>query len=169
MGTKRSFKKRKHSSIAEKKMEVIVIDDSCPSSDEKSTPLRPVFCLKNREQIKKYEEKEDCFILEFDPNDELDISKLSYSKDGDTEADLRVVAEKGQVACRDYPHPRHSCAKFPFEKTPHTSHCKLCYCYVCDLAAPCTKWVGTSGHCHAFKNEAWDIAKRKWRLVSVQT
>lgn len=28
-----------------------------------------------------------------------------------------------QIACRDYPHPRHLCAKFPFGSTPHERHC----------------------------------------------
>ncbi|URD95143.1 hypothetical protein MUK42_30046 [Musa troglodytarum] len=27
-----------------------------------------------------------------------------------------------QVACRDYPHSRHLCAKYPFSKTPTSSH-----------------------------------------------
>lgn len=30
-----------------------------------------------------------------------------------------------QVACRDYPHPRHTCAKYLFSKTPHDKHCEL--------------------------------------------
>jgi hypothetical protein len=28
-----------------------------------------------------------------------------------------------QIACRDYPHPRHLCAKHPFSSTPHDRHC----------------------------------------------
>lgn len=28
-----------------------------------------------------------------------------------------------QVACRDYPHARHLCAKYPFSSTPHERHC----------------------------------------------
>lgn len=30
-----------------------------------------------------------------------------------------------QVACRDYPHPRHLCAKFPFSSTQHESRCDM--------------------------------------------
>lgn len=30
-----------------------------------------------------------------------------------------------QVACRDYPHSRHLCLKFPFNKTSHESHCDM--------------------------------------------
>ncbi|KAK6135162.1 hypothetical protein DH2020_031110 [Rehmannia glutinosa] len=159
-------KVHKVSSMAEKEIEVIEIGDSSPSP-EKGTPLRPVFCLKNRDGIKKAEEREECFILEFDPDDDLETLKFSVRKDSDdnAEADLLVVAEKGQVACRDYPHPRHTCAKYPFEKTPHDSHCELCFCYVCDLSAPCSKWVGSSGHCHAFNNEAWNEEKQVKRQL----
>lgn len=28
-----------------------------------------------------------------------------------------------QIACRDYPHPRHLCVKHPFSSTPHDRHC----------------------------------------------
>ncbi|KAI3457928.1 hypothetical protein Pfo_014591 [Paulownia fortunei] len=152
--------------MGEKEIEVIEIDDSCPSPDQKGTPLRPIFCLRNRDEIKKVEEREECFILEFDPYDDLEMLKFSFSKDFDNaDADLHVVAEKGQVACRDYPHPRNTCAKYPFEKTPHDSHCELCYCYICELSAPCSKWVGSAGHCHAFNNEAWNKEKKVRKQV----
>ncbi|KAL2527552.1 hypothetical protein Adt_12606 [Abeliophyllum distichum] len=151
--------KRKFSPIEEKK-EVIEIDDSYPSpvSEVTGTPLRSIVCVRNREHIKNFEKTEECFILEFDPNDSLDILEFSVSKNTESGdyPDLHVLSEKGQVACRDYPHPRHNCVKYPFEKTPHVSHCELCYCYVCDLAAPCKKWDGASGHCHALNNESWN-------------
>ncbi|KAG8381604.1 hypothetical protein BUALT_Bualt06G0138800 [Buddleja alternifolia] len=151
----------KISSMSDNQIEIVEIGDSYPSPDQKGTPLRPIFCLKNRDEIKKFEEEEDCFILEFDPYDDLSMLKASLINDFDNaEADLCLIAEKGQVACRDYPHPRHTCAKYPFEKTPHDSHCKLCYCYICDLAAPCSKWAGSPGHCHAFNNEAWNNEKK---------
>ncbi|KAL6533392.1 hypothetical protein OROMI_027504 [Orobanche minor] len=112
--------------MAEKEIEVIEIDDSYPSPDKKFTPLRPILCLKNKDQIKKAEEREECFILEFDPYDDLEKLKFPLCSDfSNDEDDLRILAEKGQVACRDYPHPRHTCAKYLFDKTPHDSHCKL--------------------------------------------
>lgn len=84
--------------MAEKEIEVIEVDDSYPSPDEKFTPLRPVLCLKNRDQIKKAEEKEECFILEFDPYDDLEKLKLPLCIDfNNDEDDLRILAEKGQV------------------------------------------------------------------------
>lgn len=73
----------------------LVVDLSSSPSDE-GTPLRPVFCLKKREQLKEFEDKEECFILDFDPYESVDISKLSVSNNLDA-SDLSVVAEKGQV------------------------------------------------------------------------
>ncbi|CAJ1968258.1 unnamed protein product [Sphenostylis stenocarpa] len=72
------------------------------------------------------------------------------------------------IACRDYPHPRHLCAKFPFSSTPHEKHCSQCHCYVCDSPAPCLKW-GTGGlsldHCHASdKTELWKTQRKNFKL-----
>lgn len=65
------------------------------------TPIRPVVCLKRKEDVKLYEETEECFILDFDPFESLDFSKLSLenknnTNDDDT-SDISIVAEKGQV------------------------------------------------------------------------
>lgn len=30
-----------------------------------------------------------------------------------------------QLACRDYPHPRHLCGNFPFNSSPHEEYCDL--------------------------------------------
>ncbi|KAL7230133.1 hypothetical protein ACSBR2_008628 [Camellia fascicularis] len=92
---------------------------------DEGTPVRAIFCLKNNINMREIEEREDCFILDFDPDDCFDLSKLSMSKDLYHNPDLSVLAEKGQVACRDYPHSRHLCFKNPFEKTPHESYCEL--------------------------------------------
>ncbi|KAG8389139.1 hypothetical protein BUALT_Bualt02G0198100 [Buddleja alternifolia] len=63
------------------------------------------------------------------------------------------------VACRDFPHARHLCAKFVFASTSHEVHCSQCHCYVCDSLAPCSHWgTGASSvdHCHASdKEEHW--------------
>lgn len=66
-----------------------------PMSEEDESPLRSIFCLKTREKMREVEEKEDCFILGFDP---YDISKLSVSTSPvDSSRDLLIIAEKGQV------------------------------------------------------------------------
>ncbi|KAE8662722.1 caffeic acid 3-O-methyltransferase-like [Hibiscus syriacus] len=72
------------------------------------------------------EETEIALSLILNPFNPIDIAKLSAANDGD---ELSMVAERGQVACRDYPHSRHLCLQFPFDSTPHDKHCDLCYCY----------------------------------------
>lgn len=75
-----------------------VIDvDFCdsPTSEEGESPLRSIFCLKNREKMSEVEEKEDCFILGFDP---YDFSNLSIPISPlDSSTDLLIIAEKGKV------------------------------------------------------------------------
>ncbi|KAJ0588774.1 putative nascent polypeptide-associated complex NAC domain, NAC A/B domain superfamily [Helianthus annuus] len=98
--------------------------------DDDGTPLRPIFCLKRKSAIKEFDDKEDCFILDFNPEeDDLDLSGIEKGRLNNVQdsPDVFLVAEKGQVACRDYPHSRHLCVKHPFEKTSHESYCKLCY------------------------------------------
>ncbi|KAJ9546191.1 hypothetical protein OSB04_025898 [Centaurea solstitialis] len=138
----------------------LVVDDDDVIDDD--TPLRPIFCLKRRSAIKEFDDKEDCFILDFNPEeDSFDLSKIEKGVQNSLQdsPDVCLVAEKGQVACRDYPHSRHLCVKNPFEKTPHESYCKLCYCYVCDIAAPCKSWDGVGGHCHALDTEGWKYVR----------
>ncbi|KVI07529.1 uncharacterized protein LOC112510356 [Cynara cardunculus var. scolymus] len=134
------------------------------ADDDDDSPLRPIFCLKRKSAIKEFEEKEDCFILDFDPEeDSFDLSKISPEKgqhnNPQDSPDISLLAERGQVACRDYPHSRHLCVNNPFENTPHESYCKLCYCYVCDVAAPCKSWSGVGGHCHAIDTEGWNFVR----------
>ncbi|EPS67218.1 hypothetical protein M569_07564, partial [Genlisea aurea] len=115
-------------------------------------------CLTNKSLIGEYEETEECFILDFDPYDiELDLSAASL-QDPDDDSGFILVAQNGQVACRDYPHPRHACAEFPFHKTSHRSYCKMCFCYVCDSSAPCLEWE--ESHCHAFDDAQWNRKKK---------
>ncbi|XP_028806607.1 uncharacterized protein LOC114761416 [Neltuma alba] len=139
--------------LSELKKSIEII--SLSSSEEDDSPIRPIFCLKRRDDIKRVEESEDCFILEFDPFESVDLSKLALEKKNPPDedvSDLSIIAEKGEVACRDYPHSRHLCLKFPFSTKPHESYCEMCYCYVCDSAAPCKYW---NSHCHAHSIDYW--------------
>ncbi|KAE9590996.1 hypothetical protein Lalb_Chr20g0113491 [Lupinus albus] len=72
------------------------------------------------------------------------------------------------IACRDYPHPRHLCGNFPFSSTPHHSHCDKCHCYVCDSLAPCPKWgtgLLTTDHCHATdRSSIWKTLRKNFKL-----
>ncbi|GMH27854.1 hypothetical protein Nepgr_029697 [Nepenthes gracilis] len=108
----------------------------------------------------------DCVLLDGDPDKPVN----EPSDSGDGSDDLIIVGEKGQVACRDYPHARHQCAVFPFNSMPHATHCNLCHCYVCDSPAPCAYWgtgVSHDDHCHATeKAEFWKLERKKVRLGS---
>lgn len=78
--------------------------ESSPSPN--GTPIRHIVCLNktNMENLRKLEETEDCFILDFDPS-EIDtsisrfstLSVYSFSDDDGDGGELSVVAEKGQV------------------------------------------------------------------------
>ncbi|KHN09395.1 uncharacterized protein LOC114406971 [Glycine soja] len=111
------------------------------------------------------EDDDDCVVLDVDPESRV----TTVDGDSPTESDeLVVVGEKGQIACRDYPHPRHLCVIFPYSSTPHEKHCYQCYCYVCDSVAPCPKWVtGLLGmdHCHATdESETWRTRRKIFKL-----
>ncbi|CAE6173192.1 unnamed protein product [Arabidopsis arenosa] len=138
--------------------------------EDDGTPLRGIFCLKKRQDLKIFEEKEDCFILDFDPNDSFDARKLSDSPESDDDDDVAIIHEKGQVACRDFPHPRHLCLKFPFESSQHASHCNQCYCYVCDVAAPCANWTVSyaTPHCEALENSKWKPLREVYRNLDAR-
>lgn len=92
---------------------------------------------------------DDCVVLDGDPDKPVAAANDPVSE---SEDDVIVVGQTGQIACRDYPHPRHLCVKFPFGSTPHGDHCHLCHCYVCDSLAPCAHWgtgINQFDHCHA--------------------
>ncbi|KAK7267467.1 hypothetical protein RIF29_20141 [Crotalaria pallida] len=109
------------------------------------------------------DDDDDCVVLDGDP-----AKGVSSADEDSTESDeLLVVGQKGPFACRDYPHARHTCAKFPFSSTPHERHCDQCHCYVCDSVAPCLKWgtgILNTDHCHANDTEIWQIQRKNFRL-----
>ncbi|KAB2602022.1 hypothetical protein D8674_003027 [Pyrus ussuriensis x Pyrus communis] len=113
------------------------------------------------------DDDDDCLVLDGNP----DKPVLVVENSGSGSDELLVVGETGQVACRDYPHPRHLCAKFPFKTTQHENHCDLCHCYVCDSLAPCVYWsTGGSNfnHCHATdKEESWRILRKKFKTPKI--
>ncbi|WVZ55420.1 hypothetical protein U9M48_006080 [Paspalum notatum var. saurae] len=103
------------------------------------------------------DDDDDCVILDGDPDKPAAVAKEEgFRRDG-AEDELQIVAEKGELACRDFPHPRHLCATLPFSSTSHATHCNMCHCYVCDSPAPCAFWgKGTAhnDHCHATDKDA---------------
>lgn len=109
------------------------------------------------------DDDDDCVVLEEDPDKPVEVE----NDRGDDSDELLVVSEKGQIACRDYPHSRHLCAKFPFGSTPHERHCDQCHCYVCDTIAPCVYWgtgISSTAHCHATdKDKFWKAQRQNTR------
>ncbi|XP_075490042.1 uncharacterized protein LOC142528769 [Primulina tabacum] len=110
---------------------------------------------------------DDCVILDREPDQARVVKNGVYNNLGgvdDDSDDLEIVGEKGEVACRDFPHARHLCANFAFAFTPHDVHCSQCHCYVCDSLAPCAHWgtgISSSDHCHASDKEDYWKTERK--------
>ncbi|KAI0520226.1 hypothetical protein KFK09_007697 [Dendrobium nobile] len=92
-------------------------------------------------------DSDDCY--EINPIDFT--TKLEFSSADDNS--VAIVAQKGHVALRDFPHPRHLCGNFPFSRTTHETFCSKCFCYVCEVAAPCSEWWGKNGHCNVSQKE----------------
>ncbi|XP_061368603.1 uncharacterized protein LOC133311561 [Gastrolobium bilobum] len=133
--------------------DVVFVHENKPELKSKSSTLA----------AKDDDDDDDCVVLEGDPEKGV----VSVDEDATGSDELRVVGEKGQIACRDYPHPRHLCVKFPFSSTPHERHCGQCHCYVCDSLAPCLMWgtgILSSDHCHANdKTDLWNIQRKSFK------
>ncbi|KAL5729290.1 hypothetical protein ACHQM5_002264 [Ranunculus cassubicifolius] len=141
-----------------------IIDISSDEEDDHSCLKRCVKKERNRSPIARKEnldsdDDDDCVILDDDPENSV---RRFESRNGGSD-ELLIVAEKGQVACRDYPHARHLCARYPFNTNPHDKYCDMCHCYVCDTHAPCMYWgTGKSrdDHCHSTdKEEIWRLLR----------
>ncbi|KAK7393347.1 hypothetical protein VNO78_21900 [Psophocarpus tetragonolobus] len=140
-------------------VEVVEIRRSKPQLKSKSSAL----AVKDVGDDDDDEDDDDCVVLEGDP--EKGVPSVEDEENGSDE--LLVIGEKGQIACRDYPHARHNCVKFPFSSSPHEKHCSLCHCFVCDSLAPCPKWgtgISSSDHCHANNTEFWKIQRKNFKL-----
>ncbi|KAM0891771.1 hypothetical protein ACQ4PT_026157 [Festuca glaucescens] len=113
----------------------------------------------------KYEdgEDDDCVVLDGDPHRPTVVAGSKGRSAGAGASDeVEIVAVKGEIACKDFPHSRHSCSELPFSTTSHVKHCRMCYCFVCDAPAPCKYWgkgLSNDDHCHATDKET------KWKTL----
>ncbi|VVA99833.1 unnamed protein product [Arabis nemorensis] len=118
-----------------------------------------------------------------------EVVDLSSDDEVDTKVDrdyfdwlnevMEAVEEKSEstdvveIACRDFPHPRHSCAKYAFNTTSHDKYCDMCHCYVCDIPAPCPYWcigISSVNHCHANdKEKIWKNQREYFRTGNMPT
>nr|XP_010920281.2 uncharacterized protein LOC105044171 isoform X1 [Elaeis guineensis] len=143
--------------------DVVVVDEFSspppPKQKKNSELLRPGTVAAGDES------DDDCLVLDSDPDHPVSVIDKDDGEDGSD--DLLIVGEKGQLACRDYPHPRHLCANFPFSTTSHEKHCNLCHCYVCDSPAPCIYWGNGSAstdHCHSTdKDGRWKSLRQSFK------
>ncbi|KAL6564043.1 hypothetical protein OROHE_005283 [Orobanche hederae] len=112
------------------------------------------------------DDDDDCVVLDGDPDNSVSAPAIGKVDNG---GDVEIVGEKGEVACRDFPHARHLCAKYLFASTQHEVHCNQCHCYVCDSLAPCSYWgtgVSSIDHCHATeKDEYWRAERKRMKRV----
>ncbi|KAJ3690062.1 hypothetical protein LUZ61_019226 [Rhynchospora tenuis] len=115
------------------------------------------------------DDDDDCQVLDSDP-DKL-VAAVNSDKVEESD-EIEIVGAKGEVACRDFPHPRHLCANFPFNSTSHDKYCQMCHCYVCDSPAPCPFWgnsVDFDSHCHATdKVPIWKKRRESNKAPSLQ-
>lgn len=130
---------------------------------------RNLVAVKKGKSDGEEEEDDDCVVLDSNPDVPVAVVKQEGSAGFDGSLDeLLIVAEKGQVACRDFPHSRHLCSSLPFGTTSHVRHCTMCYCFVCDVPAPCKYWgkgLLTDDHCHGTDDEmSWKILRQTFRL-----
>ncbi|KAL0922222.1 hypothetical protein M5K25_006192 [Dendrobium thyrsiflorum] len=103
---------------------------------------------------------DDCLILDGVP-ESVAVGTEYVELGGEMLDEMLIVGEKGQFACRDYPHPRYLCATFLFSMTPHRKHCDMCHCYVCDCPAPCIYWPSHCSSTH--KEQSWRVERQLFR------
>ncbi|CAL9223726.1 unnamed protein product [Arabidopsis halleri] len=163
------------------------VDDKSDSTDIVEVLSEVKGCVdsqyrKPNSSIQAVDDDDDCVILDCDPDKstktasiEDDDDKLAKNDDDDDDDDddVLVVGQKGEIACRDFPHPRHSCAKYAFNSTSHEKYCDMCHCYVCDIRAPCPYWciaVSSIDHCHANdKEKIWKNQREYFRTGYMPT
>ncbi|XP_024314255.1 uncharacterized protein LOC106866148 isoform X2 [Brachypodium distachyon] len=116
------------------------------------------------------DDDDDCVVLDGDPDRPVAVAGR-FPTGGCGSGELEIVAEKGQIACRDFPHSRHLCSQFSFNTTPHVKHCSMCYCFVCDAPAPCRYWgngLTIDDHCHATDKETkWKTLRQAFKCKSL--
>ncbi|XP_051186960.1 uncharacterized protein [Lolium perenne] len=146
--------------LAKRFAATVVIHDSPPPRGKMKGKSAGVPVGKDDED----DDDDDCVILDGDPHRPVAVSGAGYGGGSD---EVEIVAVRGEIACKDFPHSRHVCSEFPFGTTSHVKHCSMCYCFVCDALAPCKYWgkgVSNNDHCHATDKEAkWKTQRQAFK------
>lgn len=78
-----------------------VVTNKKPTSsgpeEQDDTPIRHHLIVTKEEDVKRFEEVDDCFILGFDPIEPLNLRNLSVADKAAESPDFAIVAEKGKV------------------------------------------------------------------------
>ena len=82
----------------------------------------------------------------------IDLTEENNREEDD---EVEVTGASGiRGALSDYPHSRHLCQSLPLDNGhPHRASCPNCWCFVCEVRAPCDQWGDGSNldadHCCA--------------------
>ncbi|CAA7050113.1 unnamed protein product [Microthlaspi erraticum] len=144
---------------ADKPVDAEGVSDEKKHKSKKRKKTKTTGHRKSNSKVKNEDgddDDDDCVVLDCDP---YQTTEKETTTDTCATDEVLVVGQKGEIACRDFPHPRHACAKYPFNTTPHENFCDMCHCYVCDIRAPCPYWrilFSSMDHCHAnSKEQMW--------------
>lgn len=66
------------------------------SSDDDSSPPKPSSIVKTEKDEKNVEDL-DCIILDFDPFEDIDVSKKLSIEDKPSAEDISIISERGRV------------------------------------------------------------------------
>ena len=88
------------------------------------------------------------------PNPAASVAAQNFGVDDDDDEVEVTGASAFRGALNDYPHARHLCQSLPLDKDhPHRASCPMCYCFVCEVPAPCDEWgdgaAPDADHCRA--------------------
>ncbi|TVU30427.1 hypothetical protein EJB05_22051 [Eragrostis curvula] len=150
---------------------VVMNELSSPAVHQKKVKPGGRHDEENNDGFNDLTDDDDCVVLDGDPDKAVTVGEEEGSAGDSSSDELQIVAEKGQLACRDFPHSRHLCSNFPFKSTSHVKYCNMCHCFVCDAPAPCKLWGdgrSVADHCHATDKEGqWKELRQAYKCNSL--
>ncbi|KAI5003827.1 hypothetical protein ZWY2020_030987, partial [Hordeum vulgare] len=123
-------------------------------------------------------------VLDGDPDKPVPVAGAKWRSRGyGALGEVEIVAVKGKIACKDFPHSRHSCSNLRCPSTSLLTRSNAdgkysskqfslpCYCFVCDAPAPCKYWgkgLLNDDHCHGTDKETkWKTLRQTFKCKSV--
>ncbi|ACO69011.1 regulator of chromosome condensation, RCC1 [Micromonas commoda] len=91
---------------------------------------------------------------------------LTAGNNREEDDEVEITGASGITgALHDFPHSRHICQNLPLDNGhPHRASCPNCWCFVCEVPAPCDQWGDGSNlnadHCRATEEVPhWVLAR----------